>query len=124
MTGWLTRHPTSLNEEDGAALKDLLARCPELDTAAGHIRDFGEILTGRLGATHPTWIDAVDTSQSPGLTGFALHLLRDLDAVTAGLSLEWRSGGTEDAVNRIKKIKRQLYGIAGFERLRRMILLQ
>ncbi|MFF3325275.1 hypothetical protein [Streptomyces sp. NPDC002889] len=59
----------------------------------------------------------------PGLTGFALHLLRDLDAVTAGLTLEWSSGGTEGAVNRIKKIKRQLYGRAGFELLRKMILL-
>ncbi|MGW1108990.1 transposase [Streptomyces sp. NPDC002540] len=96
----------------------------EVDTAAGHVRDFGEILTGRLGSTLPTWIDAVDASQLPGLTGFALHLLRDLDAVTAGLTLDWSSGSIEGAVNRIKKIKRQLYGRAGFELLRKMILLQ
>jgi hypothetical protein len=32
--------------------------------------------------------------------------------------------GTEGAVNRLKKIKRQLYGRAGFELLRKMILLQ
>ncbi|WP_245685749.1 transposase [Streptomyces yerevanensis] len=124
VTGWLTRHPTALSEENRADLKDVLARCPELDTAAGHIRDFGEILTGRLGATLPTWIDAAEASQLPGLTGFALHMLRDLDAVTAGLTLDWSSGGTEGAVNRIKKIKRQLYGRAGFELLRKMILLQ
>ncbi|MFJ7779761.1 ISL3 family transposase [Streptomyces yangpuensis] len=124
VTGWLTRHPTTLAEEDRAGLKEILARCPELDTAAGHVRDFGEILSDRLGATLPTWIDAVDTSQLPGLTGFALHLLRDLDAVTAGLTLHWSSGSTEGAVNRIKKIKRQLYGRAGFELLRKMILLQ
>ncbi|MEU8695004.1 hypothetical protein [Streptomyces sp. NPDC048665] len=60
----------------------------------------------------------------PGLTDFALHMLRDLDAVTAGLTLHWNSGGTEGAVNRIKKIKRQLYGRAGFELLRKMVLLQ
>ncbi|WNO76724.1 transposase [Streptomyces sp. AM8-1-1] len=89
-----------------------------------HVRDFGEILTDRLGCTLPTWIDAVDASQLPGLTGFALHLLRDLDAVTAGLTLDWSSGSIEGAVNRIKKIKRQLYGRAGFELLRKMILLQ
>jgi transposase len=80
--------------------------------------------TDRLGSTLPTWIDAVDASQLPGLTGFPLHLLRDLDAVTAGLTLDWNSGSIEDAVNRIKKIKRQLYGRAGFELLRKMILLQ
>ncbi len=103
VTGWLTRHPTALAEQDRADLKDVLARCPELDTAAGHIRDFGEILTDRLGAALPTWITAVDASQLPGLTGFALHLLRGLDAVTAGLTLEWSSGGTEGAVNRIRR---------------------
>jgi hypothetical protein len=42
VTGWLTRHPTALSEEDRAALKDVLARCPELDTAAGPVRSFGE----------------------------------------------------------------------------------
>ncbi|MFE7547950.1 hypothetical protein [Streptomyces gardneri] len=112
-TGWLTRHPTTLTEEDRAGLKEVLARCPELDTAAGHVHVFGEILTERLAATLPTWIDEVDASRLPGLNGFALHLLRDLDAVKAGLTLD-----------RIKKIKRQLHGRAGFELLRKMILLQ
>ncbi|MEW2253052.1 ISL3 family transposase [Streptomyces sp. NPDC006975] len=124
VTGWITRHPTALTGEDRAGLKDVLARCPELDTTAGHVRDFGEILTDRLGATLTTWIDAVDASRLPGLTSFALHLRRDLDAVTAGLTLDWSSGSIEGAVNRIKKIKRQLYGRAGFELLRKMILLQ
>ncbi|MFC9916744.1 transposase [Streptomyces sp. NPDC127197] len=124
VTGWLTRHPATLSEDERAALKDVLARCPELDAAAEHVRDFGEILTYRLGSTLPAWIDAVDASQLPGLTNFALHLFRDLDAVTAGLTLHWSSSGTEGAVNRIKKIKRQLYGRAGFELLRKMILLQ
>ena len=124
VTGRLTRHPAALTEEDRAGLKDVLAHCPELDTAAGHVRDFDESLSRRLGATLPAWIDAVDANQLPGLTGFALHLLRDLDAVTAGLTLDWSSGSIEGAVNRIKKIKRQLYGRGGFELLRKMILLQ
>jgi len=123
VTGWLTRHPASLSGEDRASLKTILTRCPELDAAAAHVHDFGEILTHRLGPMLPAWIEAVDASQLPGLTGFALHLLRDL-AVTACLTLRWSSGGTEGAVNRIKKIKRQLYGRAGFELLRKMILLQ
>ncbi|WP_406482578.1 hypothetical protein [Streptomyces sp. NBC_01615] len=44
--------------------------------------------------------------------------------MTAGLTLRWSSGGTEGAVNRIKKIKRRLFGRAEFELLRKMILLQ
>ncbi|MFD7324007.1 hypothetical protein ACFV9D_23380 [Streptomyces sp. NPDC059875] len=62
MTGWLTHHPTALTEEDRTGLKEVLARCPELDTA-GHVRDFGEMLSGRLGSTLPTWIDAVAVSR-------------------------------------------------------------
>ncbi|MFD6879991.1 MULTISPECIES: ISL3 family transposase [unclassified Streptomyces] len=124
VTGWLTRHPSALCEDDRAGLKDVPTRCPELDTAAAHVRDFGEILSDRQGARLPAWINAVDASQLPGLTRFALHLLRDLDAVIAGLTLQWSSGSIEGAVNRIKKIKWQLYGRAGFEFLRKMILLQ
>ncbi|MFD3874426.1 transposase [Streptomyces sp. NPDC058623] len=112
--------PAPLSEKDRTGLKDVLARCPELDTAAGHGRDLGEMLAGRLGATLPAWIDAVGTSQLPGLTDFALHLHRDLDAVAAGLTLDWSSGSSEGAVDRIKEIKRQLYGRAGFELLRKL----
>ncbi|MCF4136916.1 hypothetical protein L1856_08880 [Streptomyces sp. Tue 6430] len=82
------------------------------------------MMAHRLGPPLPAWIDAVDSSQPPGLTGFALHLLRDLDAVMAGLTLHYGSGGAEAVVNRIKKIKRQLYGRAGFELLRKMLVLQ
>ncbi|MEW5655280.1 hypothetical protein ABGT92_08075 [Streptomyces cinereoruber] len=39
-------------------------------------------------------------------------------------ALDWSSGSIEGSVNRIKKIKRQLYGRDGFELLRKMILLR
>ncbi|MFB7333776.1 hypothetical protein ACFC00_19325 [Streptomyces adustus] len=69
MTGWLTRRPTTRTEEDRAGLKEVLARCRELEQAAEHVRDLGEILTARLGSPLPTWIDAVDARRLPGLTG-------------------------------------------------------
>ncbi|MFD7876593.1 hypothetical protein ACFV5G_21205 [Streptomyces sp. NPDC059766] len=62
VTGWLTRHPTVLSEEDRAALKDVLARCPELDAAVGHVRNFGEMMAHRRGPALPAWIEAVDGS--------------------------------------------------------------
>ncbi|MFE2971832.1 transposase [Streptomyces sp. NPDC059340] len=123
VTGRLTRHPSTLSEEEHRHLKAILARCPELEATHQHIRDFGEILTCRLGTLLPDWIDAVVGDNLPGLTGFARSMNNDFDAVAAGLTLEWSSGGTEGAVNRIKKIKRQLYGRAEFELLRKMILL-
>ncbi|MFI5809333.1 ISL3 family transposase [Streptomyces sp. NPDC051561] len=124
VTGWLTRHPSTLSEEEHQHLKTILARCPELQATHQHIRDFGEILTCRLGGLLPDWINRVVRDDLPGLTSFARGLNSDFDAVTAGLTLPWSSGGIEGVVNRIKKIKRQLYGRAEFELLRKLILLQ
>jgi transposase len=42
---------------------------------------------------------------------------RDLPAVTAGLTLPWYSGVVEGHVNRIKMLKRQMFGRAGFQLL-------
>jgi transposase len=50
-------------------------------------------------------------------------LRRDQDAVTAGITLPWNSGIVEGHVNRIKMLKRQMYGRANPDLLRRRILL-
>jgi transposase len=102
----------------------VLNGCPELATAHRLVHDFGDMLTQQTGILLPAWIEEATAANLPGLTGFARGLTNDLDAVTAGLTLRWSSGGTEGAVNRIKKVKRQLYGRAEFELLRKLILLQ
>ncbi|MFE6903991.1 hypothetical protein ACFVFJ_45550 [Streptomyces sp. NPDC057717] len=57
------------------------------------------------------------------LRHFAQCLERDLDAVIPGLTLPWNSGVVEGHVNRIKMLKRQMFGRAGFELLRKRVLL-
>nr|WP_185832721.1 transposase [Streptomyces sp. WAC 04229] len=57
------------------------------------------------------------------LSRFAQHLERDLDAITAGLTQPWNLGVVEGHVNRIKMLKRQMFGRAGFELLRKRVLL-
>ncbi|MEU9883527.1 hypothetical protein [Streptomyces phaeochromogenes] len=94
-----------------------------LPTAHQLVRGFGDMLAQQTGVLLPAWIDEALTADLPGPTGFARGLTDDLDAVTAGLTLRWSSGGTEGAVNRIKRIERQLYRHAEFELLRKMILL-
>jgi len=56
------------------------------------------------------------------MRSFAVGLLRDLDAVTAGLTLEYSSGPVEGHVNRIKMLKRQMYGRAHFDLLRKRVI--
>ncbi|WP_063749787.1 ISL3 family transposase [Streptomyces xylophagus] len=124
VTGWLTRRPSSLDEDEHQQLKAVLDACPGLARAHQLVRDFGDMLTQQTGVLLPAWIADATAANLPGLTGFARGLTRDIDAVTAGLTLRWSSGGTEGDVNRIKKVKRQLYGRAEFELLRKLILLQ
>ncbi|WP_327411162.1 hypothetical protein OG458_04365 [Streptomyces sp. NBC_01281] len=50
-------------------------------------------------------------------------IARDRDAVIAGLTLPWNSGVVEGHVNRIKMLKRQMFGRAGFDLLRKRVLL-
>ncbi|MEU5957907.1 hypothetical protein [Streptomyces sp. NPDC047525] len=83
------------------------------------------MLTQLHGDRLPDWIEAASTTtELPSLRHFAQHLLRDLDAATAGLlTLPWNSGVVEGHVNRIKMLKRQMFGRAGFELLRKRVLL-
>jgi len=54
--------------------------------------------------------------------GFALVLRRDLPAVQAALTFDWSSGQTEGQINRLKLLKRQMYGRASLDLLKRRFL--
>jgi transposase len=69
------------------------------------------------------WIAGVEADQLPDLHSFTAGLKRDLDAVVNGLSLPYSSGAVEGNVNRIKMLKRQMYGRASFDLLRKRVLL-
>ncbi|WP_244945689.1 transposase [Couchioplanes caeruleus] len=123
MTGWICRHPDHLVERDTVRLRALADRCPELATATGLVRSFADMLTNLHGNPLGTWIATAQQAAPPGLTGFATGLTNDLDAVAAGLTLPHSSGPVEGNVDRIKRIKRQMYGRAGFDLLRKRVLL-
>jgi transposase len=71
------------------------------------------------------WIEYIRRSKVAlaGLKNFANGLLRDIKAVENAIHLPWSNGTVEGHVNRIKSIKRQMYGRAGFELLRRKVIL-
>ncbi|WP_406841468.1 hypothetical protein ACICHK_40135 [Streptomyces sp. AHU1] len=58
----------------------------------------------------------------PTLHALAAGIDRDRDAVVAGPTLPWNSGVVEGHVNRIKMLKRQMFGRAGFALLRKRVL--
>nr|WP_246596728.1 transposase [Streptomyces aurantiacus] len=123
VTRWILTHPDALSENDRLQLKAALANCPELTALTGHVRSFAHLLTQLQGERLPEWIEvASSTTELPSLRHFAQHLMRDLDAVTAGLTLPWSSDVVEGHVNRIKMLKRQMFGRAGFELPRKRVL--
>lgn len=68
------------------------------------------------------WLDQAQKSAVAELVSFAKGLGRDEAAVRAGLSLKWSQGQVEGAVNRLKLIKRSMYGRAKFDLLRIRVL--
>ncbi len=122
VTGWILRRPDSLDDQEQARLQEILARCPHLDAASGHVAAFAEMLTGLRGDRLDGWTAAVAADDLPGLHSFT-GLRRGWQAVTNGLTLPYSSGAVEGNVNRIKMLKRQMYGRAKFDLLRKRVLL-
>ncbi|WP_202491755.1 ISL3 family transposase [Streptomyces venezuelae] len=123
VTRWILSRPETLTEPEQLQLKTVRTHCPELDALTRHVRAFATMLTQRQGEHLPAWLDAVRQDDLPSLHTLAAGIDRDLDAVTAGLTLPWNSGVVEGHVNRIKMLKRQMFGRAGFALLRKRVLL-
>lgn len=80
------------------------------------------MLTERKGERLPGWMADVEANGAPALRSLVIGLRTDLAAVTAALNTEHSSGPVEGNVNRIKMIKRQMYGRANLDLLRIRIL--
>ena len=69
------------------------------------------------------WLAAVEADDQPELRSFATGIRNDKEAVLNGLTLPYSSGRVEGTVNKIKTVKRQMYGRAGFALLRKRVIL-
>ncbi len=116
----------SATEEEGP--QQTLARlfraaCPEVDQAVQLALEFRRLVTERGADRFDQWMAAATAEQAAQeIARFAAGLRPDLAAVRAALSLPWSNGQTEGQVNRLKRIKRQMYGRASFDLLRRRVL--
>jgi hypothetical protein len=86
VTGWITRRPGSLSEDEQPRLKAVLERCPELRAASDQVRSFAAMIAQLTGQDLPQWIADAREAGLPGLASFAKGLEQDLDAVTLGLT--------------------------------------
>jgi transposase len=117
-TGWLTRHPVRLRDDERTALEALLERSPVLAATRDFVQGFAEIMIERREGDFGAWMTAVDGNGDRALRSIVAGLRRDLDAGTAGLTLPYSAGPVEH-INRVKMLDRQMYGHANLELLRK-----
>ena len=122
---WLQGHLSSkpeVAEEQTAFLERLFALAPVLEEAGKLAQEFVCLVKKRLASELDAWLEKVGQSACKELRLFAQGLGQDLNAVRNALTLEWSNGQTEGQVNRLKMIKRQMYGRANFDLLRARVL--
>jgi transposase len=108
---WQQKHLTQLCEGD-----------QEIREANELIQEFTTMLRERKGERFDAWLQKVEQQCIPELCSFAQSLKKDYEAVKAGLTLPWSQGPVEGHVHRLKLLKRQAYGRASFQTLRKRVL--
>lgn len=120
---WVLLLPdATLDATEQEALTRLLAHEPQLGTARRLALEFRELLTARDLGRYQRWLQAARNCGVRELVSFAHGLERDAAAVEAAITTAWSNGQTEGQVHRLKVIKRQMFGRANLDLLRRRVL--
>jgi transposase len=120
---WLLLHPDERLEEMDCKLRDKLCEISEeIKTARELAQSFCTLIRTRAAEKLDDWLTDAKQSGIQAFKNFAVSLCRDYDAVKAALTYEWSNGQVEGQVNRLKFIKRQMYGRANFDLLRKRVL--
>ncbi len=117
------RRPERRGDEDRALLAGLRGHSPDLDAAVGLAEEFAALVRGRAPERLDPWLKAAQDGPVAALRRFAKRLQAYAGAVRAAVSLHWSNGQTEGQINRLKTLKRQMYGRAGLDLLERRFLL-
>ncbi|WP_235618335.1 ISL3 family transposase [Streptomyces sp. CB02400] len=121
---WIMWPRETLTESQDERLLQVRLACPDITRAFDLTRAFADLVRHRHGFLLLEWIRQAEQDAPKQMQGFAGLLRQDLDAVTAGLTLPWSSGAVEGNVNRVKTLKRAMYGRASFSLLRTRVLIR
>ena len=116
------RRPEKRTVEAQARLDTIRAASPELTIALDLADEFTALIRKRSTGTLADWLSRAEVSPCPEVRHFAEGIRRDESAVNAAVTLCWSNGPLEGHVNRLKTIKRQMYGRAGFTLLKARVL--
>jgi transposase len=118
----VTRAADRMTVEQQALLDRITIQCPEIFDLRRMALSFRSALEAETSAQLRQWIQATKRCEFGALVRFAYGLQKDISAVAAAVEMPWSTGQVEGQINRLKTIKRQMYGRAGFELLRARVL--
>jgi len=120
---WLVlRHPKNCDDQQLQQL-ERLKRQPHLAPAISLAQDFIELIRNRLPQLLDLWIKSAKESDYSAFRSFANGIQDDYNAIKAALTLDISNGQTEGQVNRLKMLKRQMFGRASFDLLQKRVVL-
>ena len=121
LTWLLIRKKDELYEDEQYLLK-LLLRDTKIDEIRALAHKFMHMIRNQSVNEWDSWLETCCQSAVKELRNFAISLKRDKAAVYEAIRQPWSNGATEGHVNRLKFLKRQMYGRANFDLLRQRVL--
>jgi transposase len=122
VAGIFLRRATDRTAIEQQVLTQVIERCPDARAAYEFTERFLTLTRQRQAALLEAWLTDATQSGLPEFQRFAAGLLTDHAAVVAAASLPYSNGQTEGQVNKLKVLKRQMYGRAKLDLLRLRLL--
>src|SRR5438093_2207169 len=117
---WLVlRRAAKRTDAESQQLTQLHAQSPEVAEAIDLAQDFATLVRQRQPTQLDPWLQRATTSTLEALQRFAKGLYEDYEAVRAGVTVPWSTGPVEGHINRLKMLKRQMFGRAHLDLLSR-----
>jgi transposase len=116
------RRPEKRTVEAQARLDAIRMASPDLTIALDLADEFAVLIRQRSTGTLKEWLSRAEVSLCPEVRNFAAGIRHDESAVNAAVTTRWSNGPVEGHVNRLKTIKRQMYGRAGFALLKARVV--
>jgi transposase len=117
---WLVlRHAANRTAAEAQQLTQLHTQSGEVAEAIDLAQDFATLVRQRQPMQHDPWLTRATTSALEALRRFATGLYEDYEAVKAGITLPWSTSPVEGHINRLKMLKRQMFGRAHLDLLSR-----
>lgn len=112
---WLLKEKEQLTPEQQDFRVALSQVSPAITQAQEFVQEFRTLLRTRDAVGYDQWREKVAQSELKELQSFARGLLKDESAVRAAFTLGWSNGQVEGQVNKVKTVKRAMYGRASFD---------